>query len=452
MINILEEYRDKIINISDVIKYIKILENTSVKEYLENIFGGFILGSCIDETDDLLLINSKKLLENIDYHNQYFNILSNSASIIIEKKTNDIIIEYYNNAKSEIEEIKRHDWNSTYITYIYPGINIILFFYKNKWELVCESFIENNNYIENYGYINDIYLKLCKSIDLNSLKEDYYYQFIYQNNKSKNYIDNCLINNLHEEFIYVSAHEKYNYKLINYDIQSINKIQQLHFSCLDELMIKLDFISYENKVNKTLSYAGFNIKVYNNNYQINNFNIYTEIYNQIKKQFIDGNNIYKIYLELYQKNYLNDILPYLSKYPNEIIHRLNMSMKTLSREILNVYHTTRKKKHQELYKLLPELYKKILYGLHGLYINSRKKDIINRPIKEYDETKSITVHDVYYFIKEMTAYQLIELFKERTELLKNPNFNNIMNHDCIYTLTQAKLMLKDDEKIIYKTI
>ena len=193
----------------------------------------------------------------------------------------------------------------------------------------------------------------------------------------------------------------------------------------------------------------FDVKIIEmlNNFNNNKFEQYTneEIYNYIKTQIIEGDNIYKIYLELYQKNFMNDILPYISKYPNEIINRLNMSMKTLSREILNIYHITRKKKHQELYKLLPELYKKILYGLHGLFINTRNKDLVNRFSQEYDETKSITVHDVYYYIKELTTYQLIELFKDRMELLKNPNFNNIMNHDCIYILTQTKLMLKDDK-------
>ena len=122
-----------------------------------------------------------------------------------------------------------------------------------------------------------------------------------------------------------------------------------------------------------------------------------------------------------------------------------MSMKTISREILNIYHTTRKKKHQELYKQLPESYKKILYGLHGVYINSKKKEIINRKPIEYDETKSITVHDVYYYVKELTSYQLIELFKERIQLLKNNNFEETMNHSCIYTLTQTKLMFDDEE-------
>lgn len=448
MLNFIDENRDKFNTISDIIEYIKYMK-FNIKEYLEYIFGAFIIGLCIDETEDLLLINSKKLLEHIDYQNKYYYIINNSPSLIIDKHSKIILIELFNNININNESLKKYDWNNTYVSYIYPGINLVLFFYKSKWEVAWENSLDIYGNIEGYGNLGDIGKNLFEKINLSNLNKNYYYHILYQNNKNKNYIENCLLNNLTEEYILVSTYEIETFNQINNEVENLNKIQQLHFSCLDELVIKLDFLSYDNKINKNLTYAGFNIKVLENNRYVDNYYFYTEIYSHIKKQIIGGINIYKMYLELYQKNYLNEILPYISKYSNEIIHRLNVSMKTLSREILNIYHTTRKKKHQELYKLLPELYKKILYGLHGLYINSRRKEIVNRIQIEYDESKSITVHDVYYFIKELTPYQLIELFKERTELLKNPNFENIMNHDCIYTLTQAKLMEKDNNEIFF---
>ena len=442
MIDFFDKSKDKFDNIYDIFNYCT-SNNLNIKEYLEGILGGFIFGLCIDETEDLLLINCKKILENIDFNNKFYNTLSTSPSIILDKKTKKVLIEYYNNTDKH-DNIQKYDWTNTHITYIYPGINLTLFYHNNNWILATEIFLENN-LIDGYGYLDYIKEKLFKKLDVSNLCKDYYYNFIFQNNKNKNFVDNFLQNNSYEEFIFSGCNKLGTFELVDYNITGIDNMQILHFSCLDELLIKIDFISYENKINKTLSYAGFNIKIYDKNKQINNFNFYTEIYNYIKTQIIEGDNIYKIYLELYQKNFMNDILPYISKYPNEIISRLNMSMKTLSREILNIYHITRKKKHQELYKLLPELYKKILYGLHGLFINTRNKDLVNRFSQEYDETKSITVHDVYYYIKELTTYQLIELFKDRMELLKNPNFNNIMNHDCIYILTQTKLMLKDDK-------
>lgn len=437
------EKKNNICTICDIIKlYLKEDGRESIKEYLQNIFGGFILSSCTDETDELYLLNTKILLENLDYQNKFYSIIQNSPSIIIDKKNNNFIIQHFNNING-INQINNYDWKEIKVSYIYPGLNIILFFHNKNWVICSENTFDIEIDIYGYGTLKLILEKLKNKVDFDTLNKDYYYQMIYQNNKSRNYVDNILLNNSFEEFLLVNSYKLNTFEIVECQVSNINKIQDLYFSCLDELLMKLDYISYDNKINKKLTYAGFNLKIIKDNRNINNIYTYNDIYNFVKKNISENDNIYKIYLELYQKNNLSEILPYISKYSSEIIHRLNMSMKTLSREILNIYHTTRKKKHQELYKLLPELYKKILYGLHGVYINSRKKDIINRKPIEYDETKSITVHDVYYYIKELTCYQLIELFKERGELLKNSNFNNIMNHDCIYTLTQSKLMSND---------
>lgn len=40
--------------------------NINIKEKIEKILGNFVVGSCIDETPELLLINSKKLAEHFD--------------------------------------------------------------------------------------------------------------------------------------------------------------------------------------------------------------------------------------------------------------------------------------------------------------------------------------------------------------------------------------------------
>lgn len=427
---------DKINTISDIIN---MYNDNNIKEYLQKLFGSLILSYCIEETDELYLVNMNLLSENLDYQNNLYSVVKRSPNLVIEKKSDTIIIELYNNNGNN-KKINNHNWSDIKVSYIYPGLSIVLFNLFDKWLLISNDTLDAEINLTSYGTLNSILDKLKTIIDIELLNKNNYYHIIYQNNRSKNHLDNNLINNSYCEFIFVNSYTKYNFIVNEEKIVNINKINELYFSCLDELIIRLDYISYENKINKKLTYAGFNLSVYKDNKNIGNFNLYNDVYNMIKKNISINDNIYKIYLELYQKNNLTEILPYISKYSSEIIHRLNMSMKTLSREILNIYHTTRKKKHQDLYKLLPELYKKILYGLHGVYINSRKKDIINRKPVEYDETKSITVHDVYYFIKELTAYQLYELFKEREELLKNTNFNNIMNRDCIYILTQSKLM------------
>ena len=64
MIDFFDKSKDKFDNIYDIFNYCT-SNNLNIKEYLEGILGGFIFGLCIDETEDLLLINCKKILENM---------------------------------------------------------------------------------------------------------------------------------------------------------------------------------------------------------------------------------------------------------------------------------------------------------------------------------------------------------------------------------------------------
>lgn len=418
-------------------------EDKNIKKYLESLFGVFITSSFVDENMNFFLINVSELLKNLDSEDEYYNIVLKSKSILYDKKENKILFRYYNIINENSTILNSIKWDNVVVNYIYPGLNIYLYYYDDKWELISETSLNykyNNN---EFGTLDIIYEKLIKRIDVDSLNKEYYYNIIYQNNKGKNIVDNCLINNTHDDFLYVSAFELYTNKYILYEINGLNKIPVLHFSCMHELMSKLEYLSTENKINKKITYSGFHLKIYENNVNLMDVYKFSELYKKIKENIDINENIYRVYMELYQKNKLSDILPYISKYSNEIIHRLNVSVKTLSRELLNIYHMTRKKKHKELYILLPDLYKKILYGIHGVYINSRRKDIINREQQDYDESKSITIHDVYYYVKDLTSYQLIQLFKERIELLKKKEFSDKMNNDCIHTLAQTKLMMND---------
>ena len=84
----------------------------------------------------------------------------------------------------------------------------------------------------------------------------------------------------------------------------------------------------------------------------------TEMYQKISKIKPNNSNIYQCYLELYQKDKLQFYLPFVTKYYYDIIKRINNSMRTLSKEILNIYHVTRKKKIQKFMNYLEIIIKK----------------------------------------------------------------------------------------------
>ena len=94
------------------------------------------------------------------------------------------------------------------------------------------------------------------------------------------------------------------------------------------------------------SYLGakFMSFIYETNQQINiNFN--TKLYNKIHSYFVSNKNIHQIHLKLYQLNKCNEILPYITNNYIDIVRRINLSIKTLSREMLNIYFLTRNKQN-----------------------------------------------------------------------------------------------------------
>ena len=68
-------------------------------------------------------------------------------------------------------------------------------------------------------------------------------------------------------------------------------------------------------------------------------------------------------------------------------------------------------------------------------------------------SKSINVHDVYHFLKNLPAHELRQIYYERSLLLTN-KLSTFLNKTCIYTMTQSTLMFRDTESSLiskYKT-
>ena len=105
---------------------------------------------------------------------------------------------------------------------------------------------------------------------------------------------------------------------------------------------------------------------------------------------------------------MQDVLPFITNYHYDVVKRINYAFKTITREILNIYHNTRKKKNPFLYESLKESYKKVIYGLHGIYINNKK--LFQEENNEDNKFKSITIHNVYYYIKNLGFKNFKEVY------------------------------------------
>lgn len=178
-----------------------------------------------------------------------------------------------------------------------------------------------------------------------------------------------------------------------------------YFNVEDERITKLRYFEY----------GGFLVRV-----GLYYYFIPFRLFYEITELIPPNKNIHVAFLELYQSNQLKDIIPYLYKYPGDIIRRLTIVMKILTKEILNIYHNTRRKQNSEFYYTLPKIYKKILYDIHCIYV-----DLMNDNIKkwnlneEYDFEiqRSINFDIVYRYLKTIEPYELINLMTARLYML-----------------------------------
>lgn len=364
-------------------------------------------------------------------------------------------VSYTNNLAKIYLKNNQDKWDEFTIAQSFEGPYVQLFFY-NKWYISTNKNLESKNIYGNCNKcIRDYFIDTgkCTTQDIDKLNKEHCYHFIILHNKLKHIVQYTNLGHDYKEIalvnitksgIYGNKFTEFNTEVcisqsIKFEDFQFLKPMIYHFSCFDEMEATLDKITYDNAVFKRISTEGFIIK-HKTKTQIVFLKLQTEIYCQIDKLKPLTQNNYQTYLELYQHDKLNDILPYISKYSNEIIHRINLSMRTLSREILNIYHTTRKKKNCDLYDCLSDSYKKILYGIHGLYIKGRRKDFINGKEIEGKDTRSITVHDIYYYIKNLPIDQLKQLYLDRLDFMNNMIIIPYLNLNCIYTLTQSRLM------------
>ena len=324
----------------------------------------------------------------------------------------------------------------------YSGEYIVLFNNNDKWLIL------HNNDIIDIQSDNSIVVILFnnllqdKNINLQYFDKNNTYHFLlihYRLNK-------CIIypqwGNEFKELVFIKSEQKYTLRDTKIDniFNNLIKNDRIYLSCWDELVMYLENLNYSNMINKRLSNKGlFMSFIYETNQQINiNFN--TKLYNKIHSYFVSNKNIHQIHLKLYQLNKCNEILPYITNNYIDIVRRINLSIKTLSREMLNIYFLTRNKQNEKLYEVLPKSYKNILFNMHKIFMK-KKNDCCET---ELVEKKSVTINNVYNYLKNMSNNELIKLYKERQCILKitldKDIDDTIMIENCISTIMQTKLM------------
>lgn len=406
----------------------------------------------IKENNDLAILyynDPSDITSNKNKSSLSQDIEQNCRSYIIDKLTlkpigsqfNKII--YNSDAKAYLEMV---DWTKVVVQQCYEGTMLLVYNHNDKWYVSTRRCLnsEESTWIKNKSYRDMFDESIEGKFNLDNLNKEYCYHFVLVHYKNKNIVNYSYLGNEYKEIYHIMTTEKYTLKEVDENINAIKKVETIKFNNLEEVLTNLNEISNINKKSNLITTEGFVLKVYDGEIFKSPFKILklqTEIYQSIMKIKPNNSNINQSYLELYQKDKLSEFLPYFSKFNSDIIKRIHYAMKNMAKEILDLYHLTRQKKNSIVYANLTEQYKKILYGLHGLYINHRKQDFVNGK-EELPDTKlsrSINVHDVYHFIKNLQPNELRQLFYERMKLLNDDN-NKFINKYCIYTMTTSKLM------------
>lgn len=382
-----------------------------------------------------------------DQNDHYFYIKN--------RNTQQYVLTYYNKPILDLDAKKylinsKVEMNDIEITkYILEAKHVCLFYEDSDWYFVYPNEIINlNDEKSQNNIVLNIFLELQKQkFSFDDLDKNYCWHFLVCHPQFRKYgwSNSSNIANIY----HLWTSEKYTLKkILDKNVPNIEHIKNYNFSCIDEMLTSLDVINYFDIENKYLSCGGYYVKIkYPDRFVFLTFR--TEIFKHIMENmnYSQSNNKYILFLMLYQNNKLSEILPYVHKYPHDIIKRINMAMKTISREILNIYHLTRKKKNSNLYEKLSNNYRKILYDLHNIYVHQKHSKLKRFRTNNFlVEKSSITVDIVYQYIKMTSLNDLVQIFidrKELVELLKTQQIqnNNILFLDSLDVITQTELMM-----------
>jgi hypothetical protein len=365
----------------------------------------------INEFDNLKMIYTDKINTNLHHSNELLDyVLHNIDFIIVDKEYNIITYLTKNQIINPVnKKLINDNWSECKVYNNYVGVYCIFFIYED---------------IKYY----------CLKYKINRYDDSYISQIIPTVFDNYNDIIHKII--ISQRLKHILTYDE-EFNLINNKTFDIYQ-NQLFFSCYDEL-------DYEH--NENIKRMESQKKLFNNGYIIiyNNvkYVLSNKLYDKLSGLIPKYTNINKIYLDLYKSDNLNYVINYLSPYPSDIIKRINLSLKTISKEYLNIYHMTRKKAHPEIYEKLDESNKKILYDFHTIFINTRKNEYIIQ--NEIADKKSLTVDAVYKYIKKLDVDILEKIYLNRNDLIKTVK-------DVFYNDTNDKFKIFFDDCINTKTI
>jgi hypothetical protein len=347
-------------------------------DLLKNRNDSFLLDNYIKTASDtdypqLILLKYDKTKSNVSD-----NAVKQARGIILEKDSDNVIcysLDKFENSQELINDdnISITDWKFEDAV---DGTQIRLYYYDSKWISTTARCIDAKksrwNYVKSFY---ELFSDVEHVINYDLLNKNYTYTFILK------HIENRIISNITKnELIHIHTRNNETLEELDVDI-NIPKPTQYNFVSYDDFKKDLDNLDFEKK--------GYVVKCNDKRYMFS-----SKEYEEIKD--LKGNhlNISYNYLDLLKKNKLDIFLKYFPEFQIKF-DNIKKNIDELGFKLHNFYMQKNVKKEITLNDIEKD-YRKILYQLHGIYLN--EKTII---------TKEIVINYIY----ELPIGYVVKLLK-----------------------------------------
>lgn len=383
-----------------------------------------ILKNCIYKSNNisdftkLLIGNDFNIIYNNNTLLVYDPELYPFKSYIFDNNLN-IILKYNEKHSSNIPDSlnNKFNWNMVNIYKYYESDNIILLYNNDKWNIISNK---NINSTENCNLFNN-----NDKLNFNLLDKEYCYFFEMLNHNDNNKIIKYSEKLNYPHIYHIKTIKKYTLENININIKEIIKKPKEQFKSLRHLLNITDLINTRSFEDKTITLKGY-IIYYDNNYYKIKLTLYNELKNMINFEY---DNQYLKYLELYKNNNLTYYLQFVDNNPQKIINLINNSIKNLSKELTNLYFLTRFKNNPDIYHNLTNTYKKVIFDIHGIYINNKKNDSNNK--------LNINNQIVHNYLKTLPIQELIMILYDRKNNINSLFYSESVEIDNLLNLIDS---------------
>lgn len=326
----------------------------------------------------------------------------------------------------------------------YEGTMVTLLHHDDKWHITTRRCLDayKSIWIHNLSFGEIFDQAIDGLFTLDELNPEYVYQFIILDHRNKRLISyDHLFGHNYSTVVHSSTFRKGQFVPLDGIVinDKVHTAEKLKFDTLDDMLNELRKLEKRDRDSCTIKTEGFIIRLRSSSGEYAIHSVQTKLYEVINK-YCSHNNVNKTYLHMYQKGMLASCGKYITNHPKDILSRVDNSFKTMSKEISNIYHNTRRHANKELYNSLPGSYKSILFDLHGIFINNKKHELNedDSDPKMAVPTGSIKFYDVYQFLKKIPFSHLERLYYDRSKVLENAS--SFMHPECLPTQIQIKLM------------